>query len=205
MSWKGTTYIYHPKTDKTEAWQSYVCGHCGSHGSGYVVAHEVDDNNEVVQRWLQCVTCGQGCVMDGGGAQHPAPRFGPQLSGLPKETGAAYDEARDCMSVNALTAAELLCRKILMHVAVDKGAEEGKTFASYIDHLAGQGYITPPMQKWVGLIREHGNQATHALEAPQRRRAEATLMFTAELLRIVYEMEHLADHYAQPEGEVAPT
>ncbi|EEF78683.1 hypothetical protein MDMS009_2856 [Methylophaga thiooxydans DMS010] len=36
------------------------------------------------------------------------------------------------MEVNAYTAAELICRKILMHVAADKGADEGKSFAAYL-------------------------------------------------------------------------
>jgi hypothetical protein len=52
------------------------------------------------------------------------------------------------------------------------------------------------MKGWVGLIREHGNRATHRLEAPDQGRAESTLMFTAELLRLVYEMEHLARKYS---------
>jgi hypothetical protein len=88
-----------------------------------------------------------------------------------------------------------MCRKILMHVAVDKGADEGKTFASYIDHLAAEGYVTPPMREWVKLIKDNGNEANHRLASPERRRAEGTLLFTAQLLRSVYEMGHLAGQF----------
>jgi len=88
-----------------------------------------------------------------------------------------------------------MCRKILMHVGVDKGAKEGDTFASYLDYLQSQGYITPPMMEWVKLIRDHGNKSTHKLERPERKRAESTLDFTAELLRVVYEMQHMAAKY----------
>ena len=51
------------------------------------------------------------------------------------------------------------------------------------------------MKKWVDLIRKHGNISTHKLESPEKTRAESTIMFTAELLRIIYEMEHIANSY----------
>lgn len=99
------------------------------------------------------------------------------------------------MSASAFTGAELLCRKILMNIAVEKGAAVGGTFASYLDYLEDQRYITPGMKSWVDLIRRHGNLATHELEPPERSRAEATLVFTAELLRIIYEMDYYAKNY----------
>jgi hypothetical protein len=121
--------------------------------------------------------------------------------GLPSDVAAGYEEARRTISVGAYTSCELICRKLLMHVAVDKGAKEGKTFASYIDHLVAEGFVTPPMKDWVRLIKDNGNEATHLLLAPSRERAEGTLMFTAELLRLTYEMSALAAHYVpRPEG-----
>jgi hypothetical protein len=105
------------------------------------------------------------------------------------------------MSVGGYVATELVCRKILMHVAVEKGAKKGSTFAEYLDHLEGEGYVTPPMKKWVGLIRTRGNEATHELTPVSKERAESTLMFTAELLRLTYEMESMADRYAAAPGE----
>ena len=99
------------------------------------------------------------------------------------------------MEVNAYTAAELICRKILMHVSVEKGAKEGESFASYISYLEKQGYVTPPMKPWVDIIRMHGNASTHQLEAPSQGRAKSTVMFTAELLRLTYEMEYMANKF----------
>jgi hypothetical protein len=171
------------------AWKKYVCGHCSRTVGGAVVASASD------ALWLWCPACGEPSVEDSRKQIHPAAAFGFPLQGLPVEVEAAYDEARRCMSVRAYTAAELVCRKLLMHVAVDKGATPGESFQSYVSHLEGQGYITPPMKTWVGLVREHGNKATHELEAPDQMRAESTVMFTAELLRIVYEMEHKARQY----------
>jgi hypothetical protein len=68
-----------------------------------------------------------------------------------------------------------------------------------VTHLADAGYVTPPKQPWVDLIRQHGNLATHDLPPPDQQRAESTVMFTAELLRLVYEMDYMAQQYAPPQ------
>jgi len=120
---------------------------------------------------------------------------GEQVEGLPTLVGAAYEEARRCLGVASYTACELVCRKILMHVAVDKGAMENQRFAVHLKYLSDQGYVTPPMRPWVDLIRQHGNEATHELPDTSKERAEATLSFTAQLLRSIYEMAHRARQY----------
>ena len=132
-----------------------------------------------------------------GGIIYPGVLFGPNIEGLPADVNSAYSEARKCMSFNAFTSCELICRKILMHVAVEKGAKEGDTFSNYVTYLENLGFVTPPMKSWVDLIREHGNKATHLLETPNKSRAESTLMFTAELLRLIYEMEYISKQYSK--------
>jgi hypothetical protein len=82
-----------------------------------------------------------------------------------------------------------------MHVACEKGAEEGKTFEFYINYLETLGYITPPIKKWVEIIRKQGNQATHKLQKSDLPFATGILNFTAQLLRIIYEMEFLAGEH----------
>jgi hypothetical protein len=56
------------------------------------------------------------------------------------------------------------------------------------------------MKSWVDLIRTNANESTHTLASPDKNRAESTLLFTAELLRIVYEMEYYVSKYV-PESE----
>jgi hypothetical protein len=102
------------------------------------------------------------------------------------------------MVVEAYTAAEIVCRKVLMHVAVDKGAPENQSFAAYLTYLETQGFITAPMRSWTQRIRLHGNESTHDLPAPDEQRAKDTISFTAELLRIVYEMPYMEGRYAPP-------
>lgn len=54
------------------------------------------------------------------------------------------------------------------------------------------------MKSWVDLIRQHGNNSTHKLAIADPKRAQSTLMFTGELLRLIYEMEHVAKQYTNP-------
>jgi len=190
MVFEGHRKVSHHDGSTQEAWFPLKCGHCGKDVSGAVLTSYRGI------RWLLCPICGDGSVLDLSGNIHPGVPFGPTIQGLPDDTLAAYDEARRCMSVSAFTACELLCRKILMHVAVEKGAKEGESFSFYLSHLEKAGFVTPPMKGWVDLIREHGNQAAHTLEKPSKQRSESTLMFTAELLRLVYEMEYLSKQYA---------
>jgi len=180
-------------TSIREAWYNYTCGHCEINVNGKVVASVSSPDANI--KWLLCTNCADGSVISKNNTQLPSTRFGPNIEGLPDEIAAAYNEARNCYSIKAYTSCELMCRKILMHVGVDKGYDEGKPFIEYIDYIESKNYITPIMKPWVDLIREHGNSSTHKLMPPEPKRSESTLMFTAELLKIVYEMEHIAQKY----------
>lgn len=195
----GHKAVNKPDGSTPDSWFPYTCGHCGRNASGYVLAYARWEGSNVIKaRWLQCPTCREGSVETSDGSIIPGSSYGPTLEGLPGEVEAAYAEARRCLSVNADTAAELVCRKVLMHIAVDKGADEGKTFASYIDYHEQHGYVTPPMKPWVKLIKDNGNETTHRIKSPDRKRAEGTLQFTAQLLRTVYEMGHIASQFSPP-------
>jgi hypothetical protein len=128
----------------------------------------------------------------------PGAAPGAQIAGLPEDVAAAYAEARASASVGAWTGVEMLCRKILMHVAVDKGAEEGKSFVSYLDYLESQGYVPAVMREWVDFIRTHGNEATHEIPSVPADRGAGTFVFTEQLLKSTYEMAALAKKFAAP-------
>ena len=97
--------------------------------------------------------------------------------------------------MKAYTGCELLCRKILMNVAVDKGASEGETFECYINYLKDGGHITASMMDMADIVRDHGNKATHKIEQPSEARAKVTLEFTVHVLLSVYEAEHQLKKY----------
>jgi DNA-directed RNA polymerase subunit RPC12/RpoP len=191
-------YVVNPSEES--AHMTYVCGICGTKVGGAVVALAGDSGTEPIVRWVRCTSCNRGSVVNVGPATDsvvisPPVRAGASVEGLPRGVNEAFEEARTTLGVGAYTSCELMCRKILMNVAVDKGASPGGTFAGYLDHLGGQGYVTPPMKSWVDVIRKNGNIATHELPGTDLDRAESTLGLTTQLLRVVYEMEHKAQRY----------
>ena len=186
-------FIFCPGGSDPHSRLDYNCGHCGRAVTGRVVSSYGNKDTPNI-RFVICPSCINGSVWKGG-ILIPGFNPGQNLEGLPSEIEASYEEARRCFSINAFTGCELLCRKILMHVGVDNGAQEGQSFVSYLDHLEKIGFITPPIKNWADLIRKFGNQSTHKLDPPDKKRAEATLMFTMELLRIIYEMKHIAKKF----------
>ncbi len=104
----------------------------------------------------------------------------------------AYEEARVCFSNKAYTACDIFCRKILMNIAINKGADQNKHFKYYVDYLVTAGHITSDMKSWIDKIRKAGNDATHELASSDETSSEIILVFTVQLLKIIYEMAHKA-------------
>ncbi|MFC6080966.1 DUF4145 domain-containing protein [Sphaerisporangium aureirubrum] len=183
------------RTD-SEAYAEMICGNCGRVVVAAVIAKApVTYSVEIPHvQWLRCPTCHLGTIINGQVAW-PSAASGSVVDGLPQEVHAAYEEARRTAGISAFTSSELMCRKILMHVAVDKGEPAGKAFAHYLSALETMGYITPAMKTWVDMIRQHGNIATHEIPAADQDRALMTLEFTEQMLRIIYEMEHRAKKF----------
>jgi len=120
--------------------------------------------------------------------QHPSVTFGNQVNGLPsKEIESLYNEARKCTSVQAYTAAVLACRKLLMNIAVQQGAKEGKRFIEYVQYLADEGYVPPNGKEWVDHIRKKGNEATHEIALMNEGDAKDLITFIEMLLKFIYE------------------
>src|SRR5262249_42952294 len=98
-----------------------------------------------------------------------------------------YDEARNAMSVGSYTAVVLCCRKLLMHIAVAKGALANQTFVKYVAYLADNHYIPPGAKGWVDHIRKKGNEATHEIVIMKKDDAEELISFCAMLMKVIYE------------------
>ncbi|WFO98103.1 DUF4145 domain-containing protein [Bacillus subtilis] len=120
--------------------------------------------------------------------QFPSPQYRTKIDYLPVEIDNAYNEIRNCMSNQSYTAVVLLARKLLMNIAVDSGAKEGKKFIEYIDYLEEEGFIPKNGREWVDVIRQAGNIATHKIPSVDSKTAHDVLSFLEFLLRIKYEM-----------------
>lgn len=163
--------------------REYKCGYCDKE----VVSDEgysTQDGKDGI--WL-CPNR-HPTFFDSKGNQYPSPVFGRRVDNIfSKKVNDLYEEARRCMSVQAYTSAVLACRKLLMNIAVDKGAPTGKSFMDYVDYLAAKNYVPPDGKEWVDHIREKGNEANHEILLMDREDAEALIEFTEMLLKFVYE------------------
>jgi hypothetical protein len=63
--------------------------------------------------------------LDDENSQMPTTAVNSRIEDLPDELDTLYAEARGCIAVGAHTAALMVCRKILMNVAVVEGAAPG--------------------------------------------------------------------------------
>lgn len=161
----------------------YTCGFCNSQvGSSLGYYSRMSPSSKI----YICPTCGNPSYFIND-QQHPGIKFGTDVQHLPDDIRQAYEEARSCFSVSAFTASALICRKILMNVAVDKGADENKSFAHYVNWLRNNNYIPPNSTDWVDHIRTIGNQGTHEISPISKEEAEELITFSEMLLRILYE------------------
>ena len=110
---------------------------------------------------------------------------------LPGDVENLYDEARKCLSVSSYTSAVMSCRKLLMHIAVEKGADENQKFIDYIDWLQEKNYIPPDGRHWVDYIRQKGNEANHEILLIGKEDAESLIKFLGMLMKFIYEFPSL--------------
>lgn len=163
----------------------HYCDHTVAADKGWYAKTSVGNIHAFL---FACPNCQRPTFFEPDGTQIPSPRVGRSVKGV---TDAAieklYNEARDCAMVGAHTAAVLLCRKLLMNVAVQHGAVAGRSFVEYVDHLAANGYVPPNGKAWVDQIRKKGNEATHEIPLISQADAQQILTFVEMLLRFIYE------------------
>lgn len=137
-----------------------------------------------------CPNCHQPTFFDlteNPAVQVPGVSFGEHVAHLPKEIGDLYEEIRKSTSAGAYTSAVLACRKILMHIAVEKGAKDGKPFIYYVEYLIENHYAPPGSKPWVDKIRTTGNEANHEIKIMTQHDAEELINFVEMLLKFIYE------------------
>jgi hypothetical protein len=161
---------------------------------------------EGVVKWVRCANCLQGAVMNGG-VMAPSVKPLRVPKGLPAAEGAVWNEVRECLAVGAATASVMLCRKLLLHIAVTHGLAPknpkgwAPAFKDVVDHLESHGSVTKKMRPWVDRIKNVGNEANHELQPVSADDALDVATFTQQLLTLAFEMDALmADPEAAVEG-----
>lgn len=166
--------------------QRYLCSYCGNSlvsdrgwkgdtatGTAYVTI---------------CHHCSCPTFIDAEQHQHPAPVFGSPVADVSDASVLAmYEEARQSYSAGAFTAAVLCCRKLLMHIAVAKGAAAGRNFVTYVKYLSDNHFVPPDAREWVDHIRQRGNEANHEIVLMEPEDAEELIGFSEMLLKVIYQ------------------
>lgn len=163
--------------------KSFTCGYCGNvvaSNRGYY------NSSNSAKRIHICPHCNKPSVFDGD-FQLPGVAPGEDVTHLPVDVETLYKEARNCVAASCYTAAVLVCRKLLMNLAVAQGAKPGDTFIKYVEFLAAQGYVPPNGRGWIDHIRKKGNEANHEIVLMSKSDADELILFIEMLLKFIYE------------------
>ena len=166
--------------------RKYTCGHCGAlvgPNQGFKGQDAPTKTQAIIYICTHCSEPTYFC----NSKQIPGSKYGDDIAKLPDDVRKLYDEIRLCYQASAYTSAVLCSRKLLMHIAVEKEAEEGKNFVYYVEYLNEKHYIPPDGTGWVDLIRTKGNEANHEIRIADSDDAKKLIAFVAMLLRFVYE------------------
>ncbi len=193
----------------SDAWDEQVCSYCNGRQM-VVVAAQLDGNYKITlegTRWLRCVSCRRGAVVEGG-VVYPAGKPFRTPLGLPAADAAIWEEARSCLGVGATVAAVMLCRKILFHVAVENGLpaknekDRAPSYAQAVRHLQDAGLVTKRMLPWVDRIKDVGNDANHEVTPISVDQALDVAAFTEQILVLAYELDALMNDPQRAENGV---
>lgn len=174
MAWRG---------QQTIASKEYVCGYCGNKVASIFGYPDNADGTRFIYICPHC-ECPSFFLP---GVQSPCVLPGGHVASLPKDIEALYREARESAAASAYTGAVMICRKLLMNIAVAQGADVDKRFVEYVEYLSAKGYIPPDGKSWVDHIREKGNEANHEIRIMAKEDAGELIVFTEMLLKFIYE------------------
>lgn len=167
-----------------------TCGWCDSvisPNKGYTVKNDSLYSSDIGYIYI-CPNCNQIILYNGcSNKVFPLCKFGKNINKLPEQVSTIYNEIRECYSVGAFTSIGLLGRKLLMHVAVQEGAEEDKKFVYYVDYLNDNGYVPRKSKHLLEFLRSQGNDANHDVIVLQKEDAEKIISFIELILTFMYE------------------
>jgi|SRR5690606_21171851 len=190
--------------DRSANWRQYQtitnnnfkCGFCGENVAsdrGYKIGQHSDGSGAQIGGIYICPNCKGPNFISPQNEWFPGNIFGRSVKNVPEELNNLYEEARTSTKEKCYTGAVLLCRKMLMNIAVEQGAKEGLRFVEYVNYLSDQGFVPPNGKKWVDHIRKKGNEATHEIALMQEQDAKDLIIFTEMLLMFLYEFPSMVN------------
>jgi Domain of unknown function (DUF4145) len=182
--------------------RNYTCGHCGNPLASQVGFLGERPAYGQVLIYI-CHFCERPTFFDYDRKQSPGVDLGSEIEHISdREVEELYREARKSTGAGAYTGAVMCCRKLLMNIAVSKGANEGLNFSEYVDYLTEKHFVPPGSEGWVDHIRERGNEANHEISLMTKEDATEILSFTEMLLKMTYEFPGRMRPTSNPEQEI---
>ena len=173
MAWSNATNI---------GSKSFTCGFCGNLIASTLGYYK--DNTDF--KVFICTHCDKPTFFIAD-YQLPGVSPGNSVGHLPVDVESLYQESRNCVAASCHTAAVLICRKLLMNIAVAQGAKVGETFIKYVEYLASAGFVPPNGKGWVDHIRKKANEANHEIVLMSKTDADELILFIEMLLKFIYE------------------
>lgn len=170
--------------------KTFVCGFC-NHNVSSDTGYGLTDGRFLNDGLYICPNCDGPNFIPPEGKRYPSPAFGNSVAHVPEMLNALYEEARRCSSQGCFTGSVLLCRKMLMNIAVQQGATEGLSFIRYVNHLSDKGFVPQNAKQWIDHIRIKGNEATHEVAVMGEQDAKILLIFVEMLLKFIYEFPQM--------------
>lgn len=187
--------------------KTYKCGYCENPlASNYGYKGTLQGGKSFIYIY-NCHFCSKPTFFDFDGTQTPGAKIGSPIKHIGNpDIEKLFKEANSCFSIGAFTSSVMCCRKLLMNISVEQGAEEGKGFVYYVNFLNDNNFIPPNGREWVDSIRKLGNEANHKIDFKNHEDAKLIITFTEMLLRFIYEMpgimkESMSVEVVQPETE----
>ncbi len=186
LQWMGTQPL------PTHDWQ---CGYCGNQVAttvGYQSGRQFNANPSQLLRIYICPHC-QLPTMTTGDFYWRLPAYPPGtfIEHVPTQLAALYDEARAAAGANAHTAAVMVCRVLLMNIAVDRGAKKRQTYDFYINYLFEGHYLSPDGKQVAEYVKRLGNDANHKIVMMDSDASGAVIRIIEALFRQIYETPNL--------------
>ena len=181
FTWRGC------RTDEIQT-QGYICPHCGLNAAGKK-RYIIDNNNGRGYFILECPSCEKPTIFCRADSKtYPFAKVLRTVNYIPEKIEAVYHEIDTAISAGCYTAAVILARTAIMHIAVEQGADGNKSFQYYVNYLVERGFVPPNASVWIDTIRKMANDSVHHLELWKKEDAEKIGKFLMYLLVFIYEL-----------------
>jgi hypothetical protein len=149
------------------------------------------DGAQVLWCWCSCDKAEPTIIVekDGEATMHlPTAKDFRSATDWPTDLASLYDEAAKAYAAGANTAAVMVCRKLLMACACDKGETDGKPFGAYVDHITTKVLGYPDAKTPIDAIRTIGNEANHEVKLVNQTDATRAMKIVTYMLNTIYSL-----------------